>query len=361
MSPRILVWFWSGGGGGSAFAVRLAERLRERFGADAISISLRGDDPLIARAWAAGLDVKAADIVSDRRRPLSSLLGLAEASRTIAAHASGADLVVAAMNFATLAPLVWTLNKPLVYCAHDPAPHPGDYAVLAQRVTQALIMARAARVVALSDFAGSMLRRDSVVGEKLHVAPLSSVFKPEDAPRELGSPVRFLCLGRMMAYKGLDILADALPSLASRQDWRLTIAGRGPALDAGMAARFRLPQVEAVRDEWLEEGEIEDLLRSHDVLVAPYVSATQSGVVAQALACGMPCVVTPVGALGEQIEHGRAGWVASAAEASELARALQSVLDHPESIAVKAAGARAVAREAWQADSWGWLGHNVAS
>ncbi|MEZ6023912.1 MAG: hypothetical protein R3C16_10985 [Hyphomonadaceae bacterium] len=78
MAKRILIWFWSRGGGGSVFAVNLARRLSLRFGAEAVSLSMRADDPTIARARDAGLDVRAARIVSDRRRPLATMAALAQ-------------------------------------------------------------------------------------------------------------------------------------------------------------------------------------------------------------------------------------------------------------------------------------------
>jgi glycosyltransferase involved in cell wall biosynthesis len=159
----------------------------------------------------------------------------------------------------------------------------------------------------------------------------------------------------MIAYKGLDILADALPRLAQRDDWRLTIAGAGPALDSAMARRFDLPQVERVSSSWLSEAELEGLIADCDILLAPYRSATQSGIVAQALAHGKPCIVTPVGALGDQIGGGIGGWAAEGADASAFSAAMAHALGSAEDVPTKAAGALAIARAAWQHDYWRWL------
>lgn len=242
MAKSFLIWFWSGGGGGSAFAVNLARRLAREYGADAVKLSLRADDPALTRARALGLRALGADIVSDRKRPLATLARLAHARAVLAEHARGAEAVIVAMNFAVAAPLSLQLKQKLIYCAHDPLPHPGDYAPLWQRATQKLLLARAARVVALSEYAAGLLRARGL-GAKLAVAPLASVYEPQ-APHARGpGPARLLLAGRMLAYKGLDILAAALKPIAARDDWRLTIAGHGPALDAAMSGRFAHAQV----------------------------------------------------------------------------------------------------------------------
>ena len=355
MSRRILVWFWSGGGGGSQFAVRLTHRLGLMFGRDLVALSMRAADPTVQSARELGLILKTADIVAARERPLATAANLAEGARVLAAHAADADIVIAAMNFSIASALSLTLAKPLVYCAHDPRPHIGDYAARAQRMTQGFMMRRAAAVVALSRYAGDELAERPNLAQKLRVAPLASVFEPRPAPVSESAPVRLLLAGRMIAYKGLDLLAAALERIASRDDWRLTIAGHGPALTDEVLARFSHRQIEAVRTEWLSDDELDHLIAGCDVLLAPYIEASQSGVVAQALARGKPCVVTPVGALPEQVGGGRAGWIADSATPDAFARALTQALDDHAARAAKSAEAIQLSQEMWEGDHWSWL------
>lgn len=353
---RFLIWYWSPtGGGGSHYAVKLAQRLALRFGDAAISLSLHADDPSLATASAHAFETIPAKVVTARRQPLGTVVNLAASARVLAEHASKADCVIAPMNFAAAAPLAMTLHKPLVYVAHDPSPHPGDYAPLLQRTTQAALLRKSARVVAPSNYAARRLMELGGARGKLHVAPLSAVFEPrEPQPRPQG-PLRLLFAGRMIAYKGLDILAEALARVAGGHDWRLTIAGAGPALDEATVRRFASSQASSVANEWLSEGRLDALIADCDILLAPYRSATQSGVVAQALAQGKPCVVTPVGALAEQIGDGVGGWVAEAANASAFAAALEQALPSAEGVQAKGIGALALARAAWQHDYWRWL------
>lgn len=351
MARRFLIWFWSGGGGGSQFAVRLARRLSLQFGAEAVTLSLRADDPTADWACELGLRVLSAEVRSDRRRPFETLGGLARAAQTLAAHAADADAVIVPMNFATAAPLSLNVRKPLIYCAHDPEPHPGDYAAAMQRATQALLVRRAAVVVAHSRYASAQL---AALGVTARVAPLQSVFEPAPIAPRADGPVRLLLAGRMIRYKGLDILVDALPAIAARDDWRLRVVGEGPALDSAMLARLQAPQIDEVRRAWLSDAEIEQLIADCDILLAPYRSATQSGVVAQALGLGKICVATPVGGLAEQI--GDAGWIAPRADAAAFAETLAAALDAaPAERGRRATAAAARAKAAWAENCWDFL------
>lgn len=355
MTKRFLIWYWSAtGGGGSQYAVNLAYRLAKRFGADAIRLSLHADDPLLTRALEYGFETRAAHVASNRRKPLGTLLSLGNSARVLADHARDCDAVLVPMNFASAAPLALGLKAPLIYFAHDPAPHPGDYAALGQRATQSLLVSRATRVLAMSHYAAGELERLGAPKRKIAVAPLSAVFEPQANELDRQGPMRLLFAGRMIAYKGADLLADALPRLGARDDWRLTIAGDGPVLDGAMRARFQSDKIE-LRPGWMSEAALDTLIASCDILLAPYRSATQSGVVAQALAHGRPCIVTPVGALPEQIGDGAAGWVTRAADTQSLADVLVQALKDDKAWAAKARGAAEIATRAWGDDHWAWL------
>lgn len=357
MRRRFLIWYWSAtGGGGSQFAVNLSRRLVKQFGADAVRLSLHAEDPLLGRAQGeAERPPLAARVVTSRDKKLHSLAALAQSRAILNEHARDCDVVIVPMNFATAAPLALGLGRPLIYFAHDPAPHPGDYAVLGQRATQTLLLARAARVVALSRYAAGELARLGVPKRKLVTVPLSAVYEPRAIESaEEGGPLRLLFAGRMMAYKGGDLLADALTQLNGRGDWRLTVAGAGPALSEALQQRFSGPQVD-ISPGWMSEAELAAHIAKCDVLLAPYRSATQSGVVAQALAYGRPSIVTPVGALPEQIGKGAAGWIAHEVSSPGLGEILVQALKDDKAWSAKAAGAAEIAARAWAEDHWAWL------
>jgi glycosyltransferase involved in cell wall biosynthesis len=356
MAKRFLIWYWSAsGGGGSQIAVNLAHRLSLRFGADAIRLSLHADDPLCERAESLAFETLRARVTTQRRDPLATATALPASARVLAEHARGVDCVIIPMNFAAAAPLSVSLRQPLVYAAHDPEPHPGDYAPVAQRLTQDWLMQRSARVLVFSAYAAERLAsRSRALAAKLQMAPLSAAFPPaHDVRPQADAPVRLLFAGRMIAYKGVELLAEAL-KLIGADGWRLVVAGEGPSLTETVARELGARGAD-IRRGWMQEAELDALIGACDVFLAPYLSATQSGVISQALAHGKPCVVTPVGALGEQIGDGAAGWVAPSATPEAYAAAITAALASAAARRGKAEAAANIARQAWEGDHWRWL------
>ncbi|MER3466216.1 MAG: hypothetical protein C4340_03415, partial [Armatimonadota bacterium] len=148
-------------------------------------------------------------------------------------------------------------------------------------------------------------------------------FTPPDAEQVRGSVLFF---GRMVAYKGLGTLAEAWKLLRDRVPYAtLTIAGRGPDL-AVHGSRFEQDPRVRVLNTFLSNEEVARLFTVASVVVLPYSEATQSGVLAIALAFGRASVVTNVGGLPEMVEDGVSALVIPPRDPEALADALAWVL-----------------------------------
>lgn len=148
-------------------------------------------------------------------------------------------------------------------------------------------------------------------------------------------PLRLLLFGHVRSYKGLDLVLEAM-TLGDRSglDTRLTVAGQfwqpiGPWYQRiramGLADRVDL------RSGYVPDDELADLFADHHLVLTPYSTASQSGVVPLATAAGRPSVVTPVGGLPEQVTDGVDGTVATDVSAGALADAIARAaadLDH---------------------------------
>ncbi len=66
------------------------------------------------------------------------------------------------------------------------------------------------------------------------------------------------------------------------------------------------------------------------LVVLPYVSATQSGVIPIAAAFGRAVIATNVGGLAEQVDGGRLGVLIPPADSAALAHAVVQLLQDPE-------------------------------
>jgi glycosyltransferase involved in cell wall biosynthesis len=244
----------------------------------------------------------------------------------------------------------------VVYIAHDAEPHPGDYAATWQRVTQDLLIKSADRVITLSrSVAQRLAERTPASVSRTSVIPLETIYPSKQTHRpdrqSAGEPVRLLFYGRLLPYKGLDLLIQALQPLKADSRWRLTIAGSGPLASEIRKTFAQWPQVD-LELGWITDERAAELFSSHHLLLCPYSEASQSGVIAEALSWAMPSLVMPRGALPEQIGHGVAGFVAQSGDAEGFRRTLEFVLDQPNSLAALSRGAAALLVAHRSEDEW---------
>ena len=167
-------------------------------------------------------------------------------------------------------------------------------------------------------------------------------FGPVAPPGAHTGPRRVLCFGRLRAYKGLDLLAEALRLVGTRPDMEVRVVeGQGPESPA-LANLRALPGVK-VENRWVPECEVSTILSWADVVVLPYREASQSGIAPTALAAGRRVVATRVGGLSEQLESEPLATICEP-DAKSLAAALLSTLDRPNDIVATVVDAH----EAWR-------------
>jgi len=119
-----------------------------------------------------------------------------------------------------------------------------------------------------------------------------------------------LFFGLIRDYKGLDLLIDAMSLLDD--SYQLVIAGESygdfgkyrQAIDASPACS----RIKAM-NRYIADDEVPQLFSAADLLVTPYRSATQSGVIPIAYHFDLPVLVTDVGGLKENIERAGTGLV----------------------------------------------------
>jgi len=150
------------------------------------------------------------------------------------------------------------------------------------------------------------------------------------------SAYEVLFFGRIIPYKGLDLLLDAWPEIKKAiPKARLKIIGEG---DCSNYQDFIDSRDEIILDNrFVEDAEIEGILEASHLVVLPYKRASQSGVIAAAMGAGLPVVCTDVGALSEQVQDGVTGAIAKDVTAGAIAKSVISVLSdvaHYEQLSV---------------------------
>jgi glycosyltransferase involved in cell wall biosynthesis len=111
-----------------------------------------------------------------------------------------------------------------------------------------------------------------------------------------------LFLGRISQYKGIELLLEAISRISPDIYSKLIIAGKS---NYPINVPKNSDKIEFL-DKWLTEKEISDLINSSDIMVFPYLEATQSGAITLAIAGCRPILCTNVGGISEQISEGEA-------------------------------------------------------
>ena len=188
--------------------------------------------------------------------------------------------------------------------------------------------------------------------------PLYDNFGPgkpkSEALAALGLPadVRYvLFFGFIRAYKGLDILLEALADArVAALPVKLLIAGEFYEAAAPYEALIRKYDLESrlVRaTDFIPNERVADYFCAADLVIQPYKNATQSGVSQVAYHFGRPMLVTDVGGLAELIPAGVVGYVVPPTPAA-IADALVDFYANDREEAL-AAGVRQEARKfSWE-------------
>lgn len=302
---RILVWQWGRRGAGPRFAMHLAQGLAalpetESILSLAADAELLGADDAPACAWRQKTYRSAAGYALARAASRWRRRQVARPLRDAAP-----DIAVCAMPALLDIQMIAALRIPYAVIVHDASAHPGErwrFRLLNQRAS----LRGAALIVALTESVAGRLR-DAGYGTggqrllTLRHPPMPVGMPPADLPAPFahGGRPRLLMFGRLLPYKGLDLLDAAMTRLGPDPGFALKIAGDGPASPA--LQRLAAHPAVTVDRRWIPETELNALLAGADAVVLPYREASQSGIAAAALALGRPVLATDVGGLGDQL------------------------------------------------------------
>jgi glycosyltransferase involved in cell wall biosynthesis len=203
------------------------------------------------------------------------------------------------------------------------------------RVGERLVHRRASFALPVSEEVGQVLRQRGYAGP-LEVLPL-----PFDPARLHGgadhgrAPPVVGYLGRLSSEKGVDLLLEACAKVRDL-DYRCVIAGDGPARGElqDLAKRLGLER-RVIWMGYVDHAEVAQLYSRLHVVVVP--SRTTSSwkeqfgrVVVEALAAGVPVVVSDSGELPRLVGRTAGGWVFPENDADALADRLREVLERPD-------------------------------
>ncbi len=140
-----------------------------------------------------------------------------------------------------------------------------------------------------------------------------------------------LFFGFIRKYKGLQLLLEALLIVREQlQNFKVVIAGEfyedsKPYFQ--FIEKHGLSDVLILKTHFISDEDVKYYFSSADVLVQPYINATQSGVTPLAYHFDLPMVVTDVGSLARLVHHKVTGLVC-APNPDSLAKSLIAIFDY---------------------------------
>lgn len=175
----------------------------------------------------------------------------------------------------------------------------------------------------------------NAVDNDFFAAQAERVRSNESTLREnLGLPQRYiLFVGRFVREKGIFDLLDAYARLGSdvRAKVGLVFAGDGVARESLASRAKEISPGQIVFPGFAQREDLAALYALTEVLVLPTHSDPWGLVVNEAMACGLPIIVSDVaGCASDLVEDGWNGYVVPSRNAEKLTVAIDSILRQPE-------------------------------
>jgi glycosyltransferase involved in cell wall biosynthesis len=237
------------------------------------------------------------------------------------------------LAFGTIANIVASLSDSKVcFLCHNVLPHEST---LLDRILSRYAFLRSKYFIVHSDEDRRHLlsmKPEAVVRKTVH--PTLSIFgefaayEKSQARAELRIPPEkrtLLFFGLVRAYKGLKYLIQAMGRVVHSLDCMLLVVGEFYEQKdeyLSLVSTLGLEKHIVIRDEYVKNEAVSLYFAAADVVVLPYVTATQSGIVQIAFGMNKPVITTNVGGLPEAVEHGKTGFVVDPESPEKLADAI---------------------------------------
>ena len=152
--------------------------------------------------------------------------------------------------------------------------------------------------------------------------------------KELDIPANSIVLlffGYVRKYKGLDILLEAFPKILEQHpEAFLLVVGEfydKPDYYFNIIKKFNIENKVRVINKFVPNEEVSKYYLSSDVVILPYRSATQSGILNVAYGFKKPVIVTDVGGLSEFVVKNKTGIVVNSASPEALVNGINEFFE----------------------------------
>ena len=223
------------------------------------------------------------------------------------------------------------LRVKIIFTQHDPIQHTEEPRKLIQTVINRLQMKIGNYIIIHSNLLKKLIsKKNNISKNKIIVYPHGNYafllkYKQDKIKEE---PNTILFFGRILKYKGLDLLLKSLLILKKEgYKFKAIIAGTGN-LKPYKTLLKRLKGNIELYNKYIKEEEIPYFFQRASIVALTYRDATQSGIIAIAYPFGKPVVVTNVGGLSEVVINKKTGFIVNR-NPEEIAKSIKRILYNP--------------------------------
>jgi len=130
--------------------------------------------------------------------------------------------------------------------------------------------------------------------------------------------------GRISKDKNIDFIVELVSRLAKKHPLNLIIAGDGPYLESLKEKAKGLKNVFILGK--IDRNDLAELYSECDLFVFPSITDTFGMVVLEALACGLPCVVTDMGGPQELVVENETGYICGLYDVGKWEQCIERVI-----------------------------------
>ena len=191
--------------------------------------------------------------------------------------------------------------------------------------------------VAPSEFVRRKFVQSGMPTEKISVKPN---FVYPDPGARTGKGEYALYIGRCAPEKGVGTLLQAWTLMG--KDIPLRIVGDGPVKKALQAQGEKAHLADVRFEGWMPEEQVPAILKHAAFLIFPSEWYEPFGLgIAEAFACGVPVIASPLGAVMEIVENGKTGLHFIPGDPKDLAAKVEWAWTHPTEMKAMGVAARA--------------------
>lgn len=235
-------------------------------------------------------------------------------------------------------PIMMMSGKAKTYqVIHEVIPHEGDSQVkMVDLMNKAVVKFADTIVLRNKTYIQDLIDRYGIGAERVKYLELWRRYPSYTKPIHNG---RALFFGRINPYKGADNLVEIVRLCP---DIQFDVIGRVDPQMQDVVDQLAKEKNVKLNNDYVTDAEMREAFINCDWAIVPYNSASQSGIIIDAYKYSRPVIAFAVGAIPEQVDDGKSGYLVEAGNNKKFAEMLREVIQ------MSAEQYDAMSREAYQ-------------